>query len=479
MDGTIQDMVLTDLVGHPTISYYKTVADECIALDQGKADYALVVKEQYSTIADEYDNLVLIPQLQNPCGELGYIFAKNAKGDNLREQMNDYLAEIRESGELQALQDYWFEPGDKKVIDLPSTGQNGVLTVGSTCSAPPFIYIVEDKYSGYEIEILSLFAQKYDYGIQIEIMDMSGILPAVTVGKCDIAANSLMKTKEREEAVNFSDTTSQPMYTILMRRDAAVTFAGIADDNAKNTKSFVQKIKDSFVKTFIVEKRWKLILQGSVITLLLTFFSAIIGLILGFQIYKLRVSRYKMCRKIVGIFNSIMGGTPMLVLLMIFYYIIFGKIAIPAFFVAVVTFALNFSSSVSEIYYNCIHSIDPSQTEAALALGYSYRQAFRRFILPQAMLRALPLIKGQIISLLKGTSIVGFISIQDLTKMGDIIRSRTYEAFFPLISVAIIYFLFAWLFRVALSKVEFHIDPVNKRRRRLEKMNNQQKEEQV
>ena len=123
----------------------------------------------------------------------------------------------------------------------------------------------------------------------------------------------------------------------------------------------------------------------------------------------------------------------------------FGMSGLEAVWVAVVGFSLNFGAYASEIMRSGIGSIDGGQREAALALGYSENQAFFRFIFPQAAMHFLPVYSQEIVSLLKSTSIVGYIAIQDLTKMSDIIRSRTYEAFFPLIATALIYFILAWV----------------------------------
>ena len=466
-DGTVFDQVLTDLVGDPTIAYYKTMADACIALQQGKVDYCLVIREQYSAIAEEYEDLTLVPQLSAPCGEIGFIFAKTETGDALRGEMDAYLADLKKSGELEQLKNVWFTPGEKKTVEIPKQGSGGILSVATAAASPPFIYLEGDSLNGYEVDLLVGFAREYGYGLQFEIMDMSGILPSVDSGKTDLAANCLRITDERKQEVNFSEATANPEYTILMRKETAASFAGIVTEETGNQKGFLEKVASSFQKTFLVEQRWKLILKGCAVTLLLTFFSAAMGILLGFQFYKLMACKNRAARKLIGIFNSIMGGMPMVVLLMIFYYIIFGSIAIPAFLVAVIAFGLNFASTVSEIYYNCIQSIDIGQTEAALALGYTDRQAFRRFIFPQARLRALPLVRGQIVALLKGTAIVGFISVQDLTKMGDLIRSRTYEAFFPLLAIAVIYFLFAWLIRLVVARMQAGWDPVRRRKKRL------------
>ena len=151
---------------------------------------------------------------------------------------------------------------------------------------------------------------------------------------------------------------------------------------------------------------------------------------------------------------------------MILYYVVFGKSGMGAVWVAIIGFSLNFAAYASEILRSGIDSVDGGQREAALALGFSENQAFFRFIFPQAVCRQLPVYRGEVISLLKSTSVVGYIAIQDLTKMSDIIRSRTYEAFFPLIATAIIYFLLAYIISVTLNAALKAIDPKLRRNRK-------------
>ena len=114
-----------------------------------------------------------------------------------------------------------------------------------------------------------------------------------------------------------------------------------------------------------------------------------------------------------------------------------------------------------------VGAVEPGQYEAACALGYTNRRTFFKIILPQALPHIMPSYKGEIIGLIKATSIVGYIAVQDLTKMGDIVRSRTYEAFFPLIAITVIYFLLEGLLGFLVSRLSFNINP---KRRKPEKI---------
>jgi polar amino acid transport system substrate-binding protein len=146
-----------------------------------------------------------------------------------------------------------------------------------------------------------------------------------------------------------------------------------------------------------------------------------------------------------------MAGIPELVLLLILSYVIFARSGLPADMIAVIAFALFFAAGASDIYGSSLDSIPHGQTEAGLALGFTPLQTFFNIVLPQAVRRGLPLYRGQCISLLKGTSIVGYIAIQDLTRAGDVIRSRTFDAVVPLMVVTILYFLLVWLIGLLLK----------------------------
>ena len=144
---------------------------------------------------------------------------------------------------------------------------------------------------------------------------------------------------------------------------------------------------------------------------------------------------------------------------MIIFYVVFASVDIDPAIVAVIAFGMNFAAYVSEMFRTGIEGVDNGQTEAGIAMGFSKIKTFIYIVLPQATRRILPVFKGEVISLVKMTSIVGYIAVQDLTKASDIIRSRTFDAFFPLIMVAVLYFLISWLLMMILGYLERAFDP--------------------
>ena len=217
--------------------------------------------------------------------------------------------------------------------------------------------------------------------------------------------------------------------------------------------AFFTHLADSFTNNLIVEQRYQMILDGLQVTLLITVCSVILGTLLGGLVCWMRMSRHGWLSRTAKVYIDLMRGTPVLVLLMLMYYVVLAPLEAEGIAVAIITFALNTAAYISEMLRTAIQGIDRGQTEAGLALGYTPRQTFLRIVLPQVIKAVMPVYQGEVISLLKGTSIVGYIAVADMTRASDLIRSRTFEAFFPLIVTAIIYFVIAWLIGVLLSSL--------------------------
>lgn len=227
------------------------------------------------------------------------------------------------------------------------------------------------------------------------------------------------------------------------------------------TLIFLNSISNSFYRTVIEEQRYKLLLEGFLSTTIISIMSIIFGTLLGLIIYYIRKSRFRVIKKISKFFVNIIQGVPITVLLLTFYYVIFGKVNIDPLLVAIITFSLYFSAYISEIVRGAMNSINISQINSAYALGFNKLQTLKYIILPQALTYIIPVYKNEIVSLIKLTSIAGYISIMDLTKASDIIRNRTYEAFFPLIITAIVYFILCYLISKILDFAYKRINPRN------------------
>jgi len=227
--------------------------------------------------------------------------------------------------------------------------------------------------------------------------------------------------------------------------------------------AFLGDIAAGFYRNVVVEQRYLLILDGIKTTAIISIWAIVWGTCFGGLICRMRMARSAWLVVPAKLFIAIIRGTPLLIILMIAFYVVFASVNISPVWVAVIAFGVNFAAYVAEIYRSGIEGVDRGQTEAGLALGFTGIQGFTHIVAPQALLRVLPVYKGEVINLVKMTSIVGYVAVQDLTRAADIIRSRTFDAFFPLVMVALLYFLISWGLLIGLTQLEKRLDP---RRRR-------------
>lgn len=205
-------------------------------------------------------------------------------------------------------------------------------------------------------------------------------------------------------------------------------------------------MKEMIYKTLILDDRYKYILEGLLNTVVMAFFAVIIGIILGLIVSIIRNDyevnkKHKILNFISKIYVEIIRGTPVILQLMIIYYVIFKSVNINIILVGIIAFGINSGAYVSEIIRSGIKSIDKGQMEAGLSLGLKYKQVMKLIVLPEAFKNILPSLGNEFITLLKETSVGAYIGIIELTKSGDIIASRTYDYFFPLIIVALVYLI--------------------------------------
>ena len=210
----------------------------------------------------------------------------------------------------------------------------------------------------------------------------------------------------------------------------------------------------TFYKCFIKDDRYKLILGGIRITIEVSLLAILLGLVIGFLIALCNLSKKKGLNAIGKVYTDIIRGTPSVTQLMIIYFVIFGSVRIDKSFVAILAFGINSGAYQAEIFRSGIQSIPRGQFEAGRSLGFNYRETMTNIIMPQAFKNVIPTLANEFIVLLKETSVAGYIALEDLTKGGDIIRSRTYSAFMPLMAVALIYLLLVMLFSQGVKLLE-------------------------
>ena len=282
-------------------------------------------------------------------------------------------------------------------------------------------------------------------------MNFSAIIPALVSGTQDIASGGINITPARKESVDFTDPTMITNTFIGIRVENSAGYVAGTDEN--HSEPFIDSVKKSFYRNILEENRYLMIWDGLKVSALIALLASVFGTLLGGLVCWMRMSSYSLLRRLAGFYIALMRGTPILVLLMIMFYVVFAGTSITAVMVSVITFGMNFAAYVSEMFRSSIENVDRGQTEAGVALGFTPVQTFVYIVMPQAFKQVMPVYKGELVSLVKMTSIVGYIAVQDLTKVGDIIRSRTFDAFFPLIMVAVLYFILSWIFATVLDLI--------------------------
>ena len=209
----------------------------------------------------------------------------------------------------------------------------------------------------------------------------------------------------------------------------------------------------------IKDDRYMYLVKGLGNTLLITIVAVVVGILLGFLLAYIRTTHdktgnWKAANLIAHVYITVIRGTPMVLQLLIVYFVVFASVNVPKIIVAFIAFGLNSGAYVAEIIRAGLMSIDEGQYEAGASLGFSYTQTMLYFILPQAIKNVLPALGNEMIVLLKETSVAGYIAMDDLTRGADIIRSQTYSAFTPLLIAAALYLFFVLIFDSLVKKLE-------------------------
>lgn len=451
--AVLYEELIQDRVPDTTFQYYTMPNDMILALQSGKVDAYLIEEVSYGVQKKNHPELTV---LEEPAGYINAtcIIGENERQDRLLSELNAFIAESRENGVLDELYDYWitdFDPVNDTCDTTGFTGENGTIAVAVEGGYEPFSFISNGQISGFDVDFICRFARAYGYTPVFYEVPFEAIAPGVESGRYDIGMN-IVVSAERNETGTLSDVYySTPIRLVVMGED-------------EGGMGFFASLAESFNKTFLRENRWELFLQGAGVTLLITVSSIICGTLLGFLVFMLTRHGGRVSNGVTNFFLWLIHGMPTVLLLMILYYIIFGSTSLSGTWVSVVGFSLMFACSMIDMLRVGCKAVGRGQLEASRAMGYSDGQSFFRIILPQAANHFLPIYKNEVVTLIKETSVVGYIAVLDLTKISDLVRSRTYEAFFPLIATAIMYFILTAVLTRIVRLVADKIDP--KRRKK-------------
>ncbi|MCF0166778.1 MAG: ABC transporter permease subunit [Bacteroidales bacterium] len=460
VSGTTSDQIVEKQFPDSKPIFFNAFSDIPIALESGKIDAFINVEHEVRKLAKTNPRIRVLPE-KVATYDCAFLFSPKEK--ELCEEFSLAIRQMKADGTMEKLEHKWILSEDTTQTVTPAIedAPRGVLRYATSGDIEPFTYIRDGQLVGYDMDVAQNIANRLGYALEPVILNWSGYLDAVVSGMVRFGVGATAVTEERKQKMLFSE----PTYTASLVAVVNASSTSKVRESKQALANAWKSLSESFERTFIRESRWKLILEGLKVTIIITLLSTIFGTILAFGVCAMRRSKNRLLLHTAKIYIALMQGMPILVMLMILYYIVFAKANIDAVLVAVTGFSLNFAAYVGEMFRSGLNGIPKGQMDAALSLGFSRMAAFRKVIFPQIILRIMPVYRGEFVSMFKMTSVVGYIAIQDLTKMSDIIRSRTYEAFFPLIATAIIYFVTAHLLAYSLTYLEHRLNPKNSKRK--------------
>lgn len=433
---------------------YSKGADAIVALTQNKIDCVVIDSEPAKEFVKANAGLKI---LDEPFAEEQYAICISKENHELTEKIDKALAELKDEGVLDKIKSYYIE-GNTDTVPYESPKDikyDGELHMATNAAFPPYEYVEGGKIVGLDPMMATAICDKLGKKLVIDDMEFDSVITAVQTGKDDFGMAGMTDTPERRKNIDFSTSYANTTQVIIVNDSASGSLFG--------------NLGESFKNTFITDNRWQQLLSGLLVTLEITLFAAIIGVIIGFVIALVRATHdiqldkrkcksfgdcvLKFFNVICNIYITVIRGTPVVVQLMIMYYIILASVR-NGIFAAIIAFGMNSAAYVAEIVRSGIMAVDIGQTEASRSLGFNNRQTMTMVVLPQAIKNVLPALGNEIITLLKETSVAGYVALADITYIGNMIRSRTYEAFFPLITVALIYLVIVLVLSYILRRFE-------------------------
>ncbi|MDE6433256.1 MAG: ABC transporter permease subunit [Lachnospiraceae bacterium] len=449
--GTTGDIYASDYEGDEAgtvITRFNKGADAVQALKQGKVDCVIIDEQPAKAYINKNSELSILEE-EFAIEEYAMCVAK--ENTELTAQINDALTELKKDGTLAAIIDNYIGDdtiGKSPYVSPENIERSGTLTMATNAAFPPYEYYENGTTVGIDVDMARAVADKLGKELVVSDMEFDSIIIAVQSGKADFGAAGMTVTGDRLKNIDFTDSYTTAKQVIIVK-----------SGNSKGSQTFMEK----FRQTFIEQDRWQYIPKGLLNTLIITICAGILGILLGFVLAIIRVGHdrneeksilIRVLNVIAKVYLTVFRGTPVMVQLLIMYYVVFVSVKVSPLVAAVLAFGLNSGAYVAEAVRAGIMSIEIGQFEAGRSLGFTYGQTMIHIIMPQAVKNALPAMCNEFIALLKESSIVGYIGLVDLTKAGDIIRSNTYEAMLPLCSVALVYLVIVLILTALVGRLE-------------------------
>lgn len=448
--GTTSDVLVSELEKKEDgtrVERYTKGADAIQALRQGKIDCVVTDEAPAKAFLRVNPSLRILPDEFDKSSMAICI----AKGDEeLLKKINGAIASLKKDGVIDSIVNRHLIKHQAVAYRSPAKKVNNKdtnpLRFATNATFEPFEYYQNGKIVGIDADVAHAIGDKIGREVVVTDMEFDAIITSVQTGKADAGIAGITVTEERKKNINFTDPYTEVRQVVVVNKGAV-----LIDKE--------QSLQDKFKACFVTDGRYLYLLTGLGNTLVITFFAILLSLLLGTLIAIVRATHdrngnHRILNVVCQFYLTIIRGTPTMVQLLIIYYVVFASANVDKIFVAVIAFGLNSAAYISEVIRSGIMSVDKGQMEAGRSLGLSYSQTMRLVVLPQAFKNVLPAMGNELITLLKETSISGYIGLVDLTKGSDIIRSITYDAMMPLGVVAIIYLGIVLALSAGVSRLE-------------------------
>ena len=440
------------------IDYYDEDSEAILALKSGQADYIVQYNLNLDSVLQAYPEFAKMYEPLKKCLNC-FGAPKTERGRQLTAEFDKFIDEIKQDGRYQALYDKWNSDDESSYyLDYNLTGENGEIYAVTGGTWPPNTFLYNGRIMGFFVEQMYMFCEKYGYSLKLEVATYAAELAGITTGKYDFMLDVIEYTEERTEQIYFTSPAIIEYSMLYTMADSAHT------ETVSRLSQFISSIKDGFTKNYVTNSRYVTILNGLLTTVMLAALTMLFGTMLGIIVCAMRMNQNPFVQGFARIYIKLLQGIPIVVTLLILFYVVLAGTNVSGFWVCIIGFSLDFSAYTSEIFRSGIEAVPEGQLRAATALGFSKRRGFIKVVLPQALKHILPVYSGQFIAMVKTTCVAGYIAVQDLTKASDLIRAVTFDAFFPIIGSAAVYFLISALLVLMLRLIESKTD-ISKRRR--------------
>ena len=397
------------------------------------------------TLAREYDGLKILSETaSSSCYGFGF-----AKGNPLAADFSRAILQMQDNGQIRSIVEKWTDGEDESVPEQNWPGKNGTLKCLVSPTIEPICYRDDEgRLCGIDVELVLAIAEKLDYTITFSEDSFDDLLPAVAAGQADFAASGITVTEERNEYVDFTEGYLDVGTALI-----------VLDSDYSAAKGFGVSVMNSIRRTFVEEGRGEALLSGLGITLMLTFVTMALGLVLGGALFLWQYSGSKLAAKLLSAVSYIFGLLPFPTWLLFCFYIVFRNTSGAGIAAAIFGLSFSYGISVYGTLMGGLGAIPAGQIDAAVAMGYDKWAALKNILLPQMMPRFLAGMEGATVGHIKCTALVEFVAVQDIQAVADMISGQTSEPFLPIVLTAVVYVLLGAITSKLIGRLRIRLCP--------------------